>query len=122
MLDRYAQLKSELAEIQNEISQIEADLRDQVETSGEVAGFGFRAYMKPGRKSTDHEAAIKALFEEYNQHGMHGMAVQLSRVVDKYSTTKTTVQWAKVTKDAKVKNLSEFITESAPTFVVEAID
>ena len=107
MLDRYAQLKNELAEIQNEIAQIEAALQQQVETSGEVAGFGFRAYMKPGRKSTNHEAAALA----------HGVWPEL---VEAHSTTKTTVAWAKVTKEMGLKNLSEYTTESAPVFVVEA--
>lgn len=108
MLDRYAQLRSELAEIQNEIAQIETALREQVEASGEVAGFGFRAYLKPGRKSTDHEAAANA----------HGVWPEL---VEKFSTVKTTVQWAKVTKEMGLKTLDEFTTESAPAFVVEAI-
>lgn len=109
MLDRYAQLKNELAEIQNELAEIEAQLRRQVEASGEMAGFGFRAYMKPGRKSTNHEAAANA----------HGVWPEL---VEKFSTTKTTVQWAKVTKEMGLKNLDEFTTEGEPSFVVEAID
>lgn len=108
MLNRYAQLKNELAEIQNEIAQIEAALRQQVETSGEVAGFGFRAYMKPGRKFTDHEAAAKS-------------AGAWPELIEKFSTTKTTVQWAKVTKEMGLKNLDEYTTENAPAFVVEAI-
>lgn len=109
MLGRYAQLKKELAEIQNEIAQIENALHEMVQTTGEMAGFGFRAYMKPGRKSTDHEAAALA----------YGVWPDL---VEKFSTTKVTVQWAKVTKEMGLKNLDEYTTESAPTFVVEAIN
>ena len=109
MLGRYAQLKNELAEIQNEIAQIEAQLRQQVETSGEVAGFGFRAYMKQGRKSTNHEDAAKA----------NGAWDDL---IEKFSTTKTTVQWAKVTKEMGLKDLDAFTTQADPVFVVEAID
>ena len=120
MLNRYAQLKSELAEIQNEMAQIEAALRQQVESSGEVAEYGFRAYLKPGRKSTDHQAAVDATMAEYNRHQMHSLASEAIALVEKYSTVKTTVQWAKVTKEMGLR-LNEFTTESAPVFVVEAI-
>jgi hypothetical protein len=108
MLDRYARLKSELAEIQNELEEIEAQLRLQVETSGEVAGFGFRAYMKPGRKSTNHEAAA-------HENGAW------DSLIEKHSKTKVTVSWAKVTAEMGLKNLSEYTTEGQPAFVVESI-
>lgn len=107
MLDRYAQLKNELAEIQNEIAEIEAALKAQVEDSGEVAGFGYRAYMKPGRKTVKHEAAAKA----------GGVWPEL---VEKYSTTKTTVKWAAITKELGL-NLSEYTTVGKPSFVIESI-
>lgn len=119
-LDRYAQLKIELSEIKNEIAQVEAELREQVGKSGEVAGFGFRAYLKPGRKSIDHQAAVDAAILEYNRHKMHSLANEAIALVEKYSTVKTTVQWAKVTKEMGLK-LDKFTTEGATEFVIEAI-
>lgn len=109
MLQRYAQLRSELAEIQNELSEIESELKQRAEETGEIAGFGFRAYFKPGRKSTNHEAAAKA----------HGVWDDL---IEKHSKTKVTVSWAAITKEMGVKNLDEYTTQSDPVFVVESIN
>ena len=78
---------------------------------GESAVFaGYQAQWKPGRKATDHEAAAKAV----------GVP---ESVIETHTTVKTTVAWAKVTKDAKVPKaiLEQFTTEGAPAFVVEPV-
>lgn len=108
MLDRYAQLKNELAEIQNELAEIEATLKAQVEQSGEVAGFGYRAYMKPGRKATNHEKAVR----DNNAP---------EELITKWTTIpEPSIQWAKITKEMKIK-LDDYTTVGKPSFVVEAI-
>ena len=78
---------------------------------GDTAAFaGYQAQWKPGRKATDHEAAAKA-------------ARVPESVIEIHTTVKTTVAWAKVTKDAKVPKaiLEQFTIEGAPAFVVEPI-
>lgn len=106
MLQRYAQLKNELERIQHEIAEIEDNLRQQVDKTGEIAGFGFRAYFKPGRKSTDHEAAARA----------NGVWDDL---IEKHSRAKVTISWAKITKEMGIVSLDEYTTQGEPVFVVE---
>lgn len=107
-LKRYAQLKNELAEIQNELALIEKELAQHVKESGEVAGFGYRAYMKAGRKVYQHEKAAK----DNNAP---------EELIKKYTTIPDpSIQWAKVTKEMKL-NLSAYTTTGSPVFVVEAI-
>jgi hypothetical protein len=105
-LERYAQLKNELAEIQNELALIEQELAHKVKSNGEIVAGGWRAYMKPGRKTTDHEAAARA-------------ADVPNVVIEKYTTVKTSVEWAQVTKAAGCPT-AEFTTQGDPVFVVEA--
>jgi len=105
-IERYAQLAGELAEIENEMTQIEMALRTEVNSTGEVMyGGGYVAYMKHGRNSTDHEAAAKS-------------ANVPASIIQKYSTVKTIVAWAKVTKEAKV-NIEPFTVQGDPVFVIE---
>lgn len=108
MLERYAQLKNELAEIQNELAEIESELRQTVDETGEMAGFGFRAYYKPGRKSTNHEAAAKA----------NGAWPEL---IEKHTVVKPSISWAKITKEMGIKTLDEFTAQGDPVFVIEEI-
>ena len=71
MMKRYAEIKAQIALLRDEMLTIESELLLQVEKTGEIAGHGFRAYMKPGRKSIKHQAAVDAAFEEYTKHQMH---------------------------------------------------
>lgn len=120
MLDRYNEIMQQIAALTEEANEIKAAVRAQVEESGEMAGHGWRAYFKPGRNSTDHEAAVKAWQAEIDEHGMHGLALKLKEVVEKHTTVKTSDAWAKVTKDAKI-DTSDFTTQSEPAFVIEAM-
>jgi len=106
MLERYAQLKNELAEIQNELTEIESKLRQTVDETGEVAGFGFRAHYKPGRKSTNHEAAAKA----------RGAWPEL---IEKHTVVRSSISWAKITKEMGLRDLDEFTVQGEPVFVIE---
>lgn len=108
MMQRYAQLKNELAKIQNELAEIEAALKAEVLESGEIAGFGFRAYMKPGRKSINHQKAAR-------ENGAW------ESLIEKHSKTKVTVSWAKITQEMGIKNLDDYTNQGNPVFVVEPV-
>ena len=85
-----------------------AQLEEAVPTGDVVAFAGYQAQWKPGRKSTDHEAAAI----DY--------AVEPS-IIEKHTTVKTSIAWAKVTKEAKLPKdvLDRYTTEAPPTFSVE---
>lgn len=118
LLERYHQLAKEQDDINKELGNIRAELKARVEKSGNVEGFGVRAYMKAGRKSINHEAAVEAKGQEYIKHDMHSLFSELSTLIESASTTKTTVAWAKVTKAARI-DTTPFVTESEPSFVIE---
>ena len=120
MLDRYNDIQAAIATLQAEAAGIEAALREQVEASGTVAGHGWIAHMKRGRKSTDHEAAVKAAFETYDEHQMHMAAMTLHDLKHTYTTTKVTTAWAQVTKAAGL-DLEPYTTQAPPVFVVEPV-
>ena len=119
-LDRYNDIQEMIAFLQAEAADIEAALREQVEETGTVAGYGWIATMKPGRKSTDHEAAVKAAFEEYTEHGYHSLGDKLREAQERHTTTKVTVAWAQVTKAAAL-DLEPHTTQGKPVFVVERL-
>ncbi len=121
MLNRYDEIQKQIEALQAEARVIETTLREQVAESGTVSGFGWVARIKPGRKSTDHEAAVKATFEMYSEHEMHASAMNLYDLKEKYTTTKVTVAWAQITKAAKL-DTAPFTTESEPVFVIERMD
>ena len=120
MLDRYNEIMQQIAALTEEANEIKAAVKAQVEITGEMAGYGWKAYFKPGRNSTDHEAAVKAWQAEINDHEMHGLALKLDEVIEKHTTVKTSVAWTKVTKDAKI-DTSNFVTQSEPVFVIETM-
>ena len=104
MLKRYAEIKLKITELQNELTDIESELQGDVEKSGEMSGHGYRAFMKPGRKSTDHQTAAKA-------------SGDWAHLAETYSTTKTTVRWAAVTKAMGI-DLAPYTSVSPATFTV----
>ena len=85
-----------------------ADLESAVPTGDVVTFAGYKAAWKPGRNSTDHEAAAAAVTVD-------------PAIVERHTTVKTSVAWAKVTKEAKVPKavLDQFTTQAPPAFVVE---
>ena len=101
----YKELQAQIAQLQAEAEAITDELKAHVADFGEVAGYGVRAYMKAGRKSTDHEAAAKD----------HDVPAE---VVEKHTVIKSTVSWAKVTKELKI-DTAPYTKEGAPTFVIE---
>ena len=117
-LDRYNEIQEMIAFLKAEAADIEDALREQVAATGPVAGHGWIAQLKPGRKSTDHEAAVKAAFLTYDEHQMHMAAMTLHDLKHTHTTTKVTTAWAQVTKAAGL-DIAPFTTQAAPVFVVE---
>ena len=101
------QLSNLDAEIAETVGIIETAAKEQGNSFADIWYDNYHAYFKPGRKSTDHEAA--ATWASVSQ-----------AIIDEYSTTKVTVAWAKVTKAAKV-NVEHFTVEAPPVFVIEEI-
>lgn len=106
-LKRYAELQDKLVDIRNEITTIEEEIRGVVDKSGPVAGYGYIAKFKPGRKSTNHELAATENSAPRD-------------LVDKFSTTRVTVQWAKITKEMGI-DLEPYTSAGDSTFVIEAM-
>ena len=104
-LSRNEQRARELADMRRAIL---ANLESAIQPGDAVTFAGYQAQWKPGRKSTDHEAAAI----DY--------AVEPS-IIEKHTTVKTSIAWAKVTKEAKLPKdvLDRYTTEAPPTFSVE---
>lgn len=106
-LKRLAEIRAAIASLQAEAEAVTEALRMEVMKSGPVEAFGLRAHLKKGRASTDHEAAA--------------MAAQVDpAIIEKHSTTKVTVAWAKVTKEAKV-DTAPFTTTPPPVFAIDPV-
>ena len=120
ILDRYNDIQEMIAFLQAEAAEIESALRVQVEETGTVAGHGWIAQLKPGRKSTDHEAAVKAAFADCDEHGWHNTANTLRELQGRHTTTKVTTAWAQVTKAAGL-DVEPYTTQAPPVFVVERV-
>ncbi len=117
-LRRLAEIRAAIASLQAEAEALTEALRMEVIESGPVEAFGLRAHLKKGRASTDHEAAA--------------MAAQVDpAIIEKHSTTRVTwvswddttkvsVAWAKVTKEAKV-DTAPFTTTPPPVFAIDPV-
>lgn len=105
--ERREALAEQLAGIDAEIAETAEIIKVTVRENGDVFSDDYHACFKPGRKSTDHESAAT-------------WANVPAAIIEKHTTTKTTVAWAKVTKDAKV-NVEPFTNEAPPVFVIERI-
>lgn len=117
LLKQYAELSSKQLEIAAELAAIVDQIRAEVTaTKAPIAAHGFIAYYKPGRKSTDHEAAVKAILDGAAIDVEYGV----NQLIKKYSTTKTTTAWAKVTKEAGI-DTTDFTTEGEPQFTIEVL-
>jgi len=120
MLDRYNEIQEMIAFLQAEVADIESALRVQVEETGTVAGYGWIAQLKPGRKSTDHEAAVRDAVEFTNFNALHDMAHKLREAQERHTTTKVTTAWAQITKAAGL-DVELYTTQAPPVFVVERV-
>jgi hypothetical protein len=107
LLERLSIINSRIADLEAEREHLMPFIEEHVAEHGTAMGYGYVATFKPGRASTDHEAAAKAANVDQS-------------LIEEYSTTKTTVKWAKVTKAAKV-DVAPFTTRGEPTFVVEPV-
>jgi hypothetical protein len=132
MLERYAELKQQQATIAAELAEIETALAEQAK-SGPVAAGGWIARWKPGRKSTNHEAAAAAQLPPeiygalYNKHTTATVKTPLivhplESLIEMFGddAVSTSTAWAKVTKDGKCK-LDRYTTEGDRVFVVEEV-
>ena len=108
LLARYSQIMQQIEALRAEAAEVESQLKSFVGEVGQVEDFGYRAYFRPGRKSTDHEAAAKA-------------ANVPSVIIEKFSTVKVSVAWARVTKEAGV-NTADFTTQGESEFVIERVE
>lgn len=106
-LKRISDIDSLIASLQAERETLLPALEAHVTEHGPAMGYGYVATFKPGRASTDYEQAAKDA----------GVSAEL---VEKYSTTKTTVKWAQVTKSAKI-NTEAYTTRGEPMFVLELV-
>ena len=98
------------------MADIDAQLEAYVKEYGEISAGGVRARMKPGRKSVDHKAAVYDTMEAADLK----MYDVLQILIDKHTTIKTSIAWAKVTKEVGI-DTSNYVTESPPSFVVEVV-
>ena len=114
-LKEYAETHKQIETMQAANRERLATIQEYVEIGGSVEVAGVRAYMKAGRKSTDHEAAYKStvLAAETAEYVMALEAIRLA-----HTTVKESVAWAKVTKEAGC-DTSAFTTEGKPEFAIE---
>jgi DnaJ-domain-containing protein 1 len=105
LLKRYSEIEAEIESLRLEQREITDSLERHVHDNGELSAHGYRAYMKLGRKSTRHQDAAKNAPAE---------------LVEKYSVTKTTVSWAKITKEMGI-DLTEFTSISNPIFDIKKV-
>lgn len=133
LLARYNDIQQAIAALQAEADEIENALCKQVEETGTIAGYGWIATMKPGRKATDHEAAavgqiVPDLFEAlWEKHTVATVKTPLTThslesLIEIFGDdlVGTSTAWAKITKDGKC-NLERHTTQAPPVFVVERV-
>lgn len=110
LLENLSEIETQMRALTEARAGVLAELEAAVTPGDTVTFAGYRAQWKPGRKATDHEAAAQAVSVD-------------AAIVEKHTTVKTAVAWAKVTKDAKVPRavLDQYTTEAPPSFVVEPI-
>lgn len=110
-LARYAQLKVEILEIQDELRLIENELKQQLNTGEMLEAHGFKAHWKSGRKSVDHENAVLSA-------ALDGAGV--GEIIEKHTTIKKSTAWAKVTKELKL-DLTDYTELGVPQFKIDIV-
>lgn len=123
LLKKYVELTEKAEDIRHELDFIKSELELAVqETNAPLSAYGLIAYMKPGRKSIDHEKATNAeVLKQYKASGDGDRVFFIRELIEANSTTKTTVKWAEVTKKAGI-DTSAFVTEAPAVFVVERVE
>lgn len=107
LLKRYDEIELEILNLKTEQEEIKDALKRHVADHGEVSGYGWKATIKAGRKSTDHQAAVIDA----------DVPVEL---LDKHTKVKPVTAWAKITKEAGL-DLSEYTTQGEPSFVIQVL-
>lgn len=121
MLQRQQELKQQAQNIAYQIELIEGLIKEYViEQNAPLSAFGVVAWMKPGRKTINHEKAVMEQMDEYSDHGMHSLGSALEATIERFSTTKTTVKWAEVTQAARI-DTAPFTVEAPAVFVIEPV-
>lgn len=110
-LARYAQLKVEMLEIQDELRLIESELKQQLNAGEMLEAHGFKAHWKSGRKSVDHENAVLSAALD---------GADVGEIVEKHTTIKKSTAWAKVTRELKL-DLTNYTELGVPQFKVEVV-
>lgn len=105
LMERRKAIAEQLASLDAEISETMAIIEAEAKKDGDVFGYGYHAGYKPGRKSTNHEAAAK-------------WANVPGEIVKKYTKVKETIAWAQVTKAANV-DVTNFTVIGEPVFFIE---
>lgn len=117
-LAEYAAIETAMAVLREQQERIARDLKQHVVeiTGAPVESHGYRAYMKPGRKSTDHR---KAACDAAGLGQMSGD--ELQDIIDEYTIQPDPrTSWAKVTKAAGI-DTSGYVTQKPPSFVIEQV-
>lgn len=107
MLAEYTAMERAITTLQERKGQIEDEIKAfVVDTGNPVSGYGLRGYLKPGRKSINHEqAAIDAKVAQ--------------DIINKHTVLPPPrTSWAKVTKEANV-DTSGYVTQGPSQFVIE---
>ena len=92
-------------------AELESGVRSLVERTGlPVQGHGVHAYMKEGRKSTDHKQAV----DDYNIT----KETKVMETIKDNTTHSTSIAWAKVTKELGI-DIELYTTQAPPEFAIE---
>ena len=110
LLENLSEIEIQMRDLTEARAGVLAELEAAVPPGDTVTFAGFKAQWKPGRKTTDHESVAQ------------DMAVDAA-IIEKHTAVKTTVAWAKVTKEARIGQavLDQYTIEGPPSFVVEPI-
>ena len=113
LLAEYAKLLDDVSEKQERMREISSKIESEVLETGEIfATAGFMARMKPGRRTINHQAAVKEF----------GLSALVTSIIKKYTIIPPArTSWAKVTKEAKVPEslLSTHTTHAPSSFIIE---
>ena len=119
LLEQYAEVKFAAERLATEIRRLENEIASQMLEAGAESAItqynsqSVRAMWKPGRQSTDHEAAFVAVYDSSERDNDWLLAIK-----ETHTVVKATTSWAKVTKEAKI-DTAPFTTQGDPVFVIE---
>lgn len=111
VLSEYAAIETAVKILQEQQKFLSDMLHAQVEKTNEpIQGHGVHAYMKDGRKSIDHERAVRNM----------GYLVEEDQAVIERNTRypDPSIKWANVTKEMGI-DTEPFTTQAPPVFTIE---